>query len=163
MLKDRGFYDKFRNDSASGFPNDYELHADGTVIIDRASGLMWQQSGCGDSRMYLEANAYVTKLNKNQFAGYNDWRLPTLEEAMSLVEPEAMSIVGPGEVYDDLYIDTIFDSNQSRIWTSDLSDDSSAWVVNFINGDLHQRPHLPRPHHLCSSSSLRTIIDYLVI
>ncbi len=126
MLKDIGFFDNRWNDSASGFSNDYELQSDGKVVIDRASGLTWQQSG-SEEMIYDKAKAYVTKLNSEQFAGYNDWRLPTIEEAMSLMKPEKKA----GE----MYIDTIFDSYQRWIWTSDLPGASVAWVVDFRNGD----------------------------
>jgi hypothetical protein len=85
MLKDKGFYDRDWNKSSSGFSNNYKLQNDGKIVYDRASDLMWQQSGSGYVN-YEKAKAYVTELNSDRFAGYNDWRLPTLEEAMSLME-----------------------------------------------------------------------------
>ncbi|MCB9501891.1 MAG: DUF1566 domain-containing protein [Deferribacteres bacterium] len=37
---------------------------------------------------FEKAVVYIDSLNKANFAGYSDWRLPTLEEAMTLMEPE---------------------------------------------------------------------------
>jgi tetratricopeptide (TPR) repeat protein len=127
MLKDKGFYDSHRNNSASGFHNDFKLQNAGKVVYDSASGLMWQQSGSDKCMEYRDAKAFVTKLNSNRFAGYNDWRLPTLEEAMSLIESSEKS--------GDLFIDPVFDSTQRYIWTSDMNNTSRAWVVYFGNGD----------------------------
>jgi hypothetical protein len=51
--------------------------------------------------------------------------LPTLEEAMSLMEP----VINRG-----LYIDAQFDAVQRWIWTSDFENVEIAWVVVFYNG-----------------------------
>lgn len=72
----------------------------------------------------------IKKLNQNGFAGFSDWRLPTLEEAMSLMEPRKKN---------DLYINPIFDSKQRRIWTTDHipGDARSVWVILFNWGYCH--------------------------
>ncbi len=54
------------------------------LVIDRATELTWQRSGSSDAITYNEAKKYIHELNKQKFAGYNDWRFPTLDEAMSL-------------------------------------------------------------------------------
>ncbi len=126
MLIEKGFFDGTKNKSASGFSNDYYLGNGGKVVIDHASGLTWQQSGSDECIKYEEAKTYIKKLNSDQFAGCSDWRLPTLEEAMSLMEPT--------EKNDVLFIDPTFDKNQRNIWTSDLCYASRAWVVGFDGG-----------------------------
>lgn len=87
---------------------------------------MWQQSGSSNYMIYKEAKKYVEQLNYDRFAGYNDWRLPILEEAMSLMEPRQKS--------EDFYIDPVFDKTQRWIWTSDLYSASVAWLVGFYGG-----------------------------
>ncbi len=129
ILKDKGFYDRDWNNSASAFPNDYTLQNEGKVVFDRVSGLMWQQSGSAKDIFFDEAEKYVAKLNSNQFAGYNEWRLPTLEETMSLMEPTEKS--------GGLHIDPIFDNTQGWIWTSDMNNTSLAWLVNFVSGNCY--------------------------
>ncbi|MCP4269283.1 MAG: DUF1566 domain-containing protein [Candidatus Brocadiaceae bacterium] len=126
MIKEKGFFDSDYNKSVPGFSNSYETQHNGEAIYDRASGLMWQQSGSDKHMNYKAAKKYITQLNSDQFAGHNDWRLPTLEEAMTLMEPEQNS--------DDLYIGSIFDSKQRWIWTSDMISASRAWVVYFNCG-----------------------------
>lgn len=129
MLYKYDFYDKSNNDKGKGIDHFYQLqNADSQkIVVDYLSGLMWQQSGSDKFMTLKEAKDYVVQLNHDRFAGYNDWRLPTLEEAMSLVEPTKNN--------DDLNIKSVFDKMQLRIWTSDLFDISDAWAVSFYFGD----------------------------
>jgi len=69
---------------------------------------------------------YIQDLNDQHYASHSDWRLPTLEEAMSLIEP--------GENDHGLYINPLFNKTQTRIWTADLQNASIAWVVSFFSG-----------------------------
>jgi len=133
MLKKNAFYDGDWNSSASGFSNDFQLQNDVNVVLDRASGLMWQQSGSANEISYSEAKEYVARLNSDQFAGYNDWRLPTLEEAMSLMEPTEES--------NGMYTDPVFDNTQRWIWTSDTNEFSLAWLANFVSGNCYTYPN----------------------
>ncbi|MGH7597802.1 MAG: DUF1566 domain-containing protein [bacterium] len=113
MLTEKRFFDSDWNKTASGAENNYEVKTlEGEkVVIDSATGLMWQQGGSPEYMTYEKAKAHIAQLNKDGFAGFSDWRLPTLEEAMSLMEPSKNS--------DGLYIDSKFDEKQTWIWTSD--------------------------------------------
>ena len=133
MIRNNGFYDGDWNSSASGFPNDFQLQNDVNVVLDRASGLMWQQSGSVNEISCSEAKEYVARLNSDQFAGYNDWRLPTLEEAMSLMEPTERS--------NGMYIDPVFDNTQRWVWTSDTNETALAWLANFVSGNCYTYPN----------------------
>ena len=133
MLKDNCFYDGDWNRSASGFINDFQLQNDVKVVLDRATGLMWQQSGSVKEISYSDAKKYVARLNSDKFAGYNDWHMPTLEEAMSLMEPTEK---GGG-----MYIDPVFDNTQRWIWTSDTNETTLAWLANFVSGNCYTYPN----------------------
>ncbi|MBE7444683.1 MAG: DUF1566 domain-containing protein [Planctomycetia bacterium] len=113
--------------------NKFEVQKDGKVIYDKATGLMWQQSGSEEFIKYDETKDYIRQLNREDFAGYNDWRLPTLREAITLLKPEKSK--------DDLFIDSVFNSKRQVlilwIWTSDLFDASSAWFVDFSQGGYY--------------------------
>ena len=127
MVKAKGFRDSSWNPQGD-FPNEYEsktLNGD-KVVIDHASGLMWQQGGSPDYMPWSEAQAYVDELNRNRFAGFSDWRLPTIEELASLLEPT--------EQNGDLYIDPKFDAHQRWCWSSDKRSSGSAWYVVFNRG-----------------------------
>ena len=102
------------------------LHRD-DVVIDRSTGLMWQQSASSQPMLYRLAMDWIKSLNKHGFAGFNDWQLPTLEEALTLVKQFPNS--------QGLYIDPIFNSRQRLwMWTSERGDADSVWYVNFNYG-----------------------------
>jgi len=134
MLIEFDFADRYFNLEGSGFTKHFGLKKDrfarrDSVIVDRGTGLMWQQAGSIETMEFEEASKYIAQLNAGRgFAGYRDWRLPTLEEAMSLMEPEASS---------GLYIDPKFGREQEWIWTSDINQRRWAWVAFFGLGDCY--------------------------
>jgi hypothetical protein len=71
------------------FQHEYERKTleEGNVVVDRATGLMWQQYGSKEAMDRSEATDYIRQINQERFAGFADWRLPTVEELASLLEP----------------------------------------------------------------------------
>ena len=129
MFSKHNFFDNVENIDTLGFRNQYELKIikKHKIIYDHASGVIWQQSGSLTSTGYKEAQIWLKNLNRYGYADFKDWRLPTLEEAMSLMESE--------KNINELYIDQLFSKNQPWIWTSDIgTDESFAWMVSFASG-----------------------------
>ena len=99
------------------------------VVEDKATGLMWQKTGSTKTMPFEKALDYVARLNRDGYAGFSDWRLPTLEELVSLVEPTQKNGY--------LYIDARFDDTQRWIWSADKFNDSQGWGVVFYEGKLY--------------------------
>ena len=99
------------------------------MVIDHTTGLMWLQSGSKEYMQWNAANVWVRKLNTLKYAGYSDWRLPTIEEAASLLEPVKRNT---------LYIDPVFDEEQWGIWSGDKRG-GSTWSVYFSLGNVRWR------------------------
>jgi hypothetical protein len=133
MLLEYNFFDKSRNFNGT-FDNDLVDNNDGTVT-DRATGLMWQRGGSSSSLENRGAKKYIKKLNKQRFAGFSDWRMPTVEELASLLETRRK---------DGVHIASVFDNKQTRCWTADKCE-SQGWswnkgtlLVDFKNGGVRQ-------------------------
>jgi len=105
--------------------NDYQDNNDGT-ITDHATGLMWQKEGSPGSIYLKDVPDYINNLNRKRFAGFSDWRLPTIPELMSLIEPKGKK--------GGLYIDPLFDKRQWWCWSSDVRSGGGAWSVTFYFG-----------------------------
>ncbi len=56
------------------------------TISDKATGLMWQQEDSGKGMNWQEALEYAKKMNKQNYLGYNDWRVPNIKELQSIVD-----------------------------------------------------------------------------
>ncbi len=128
---DYGFY------GYSTINHDYNLKAikGDKVVVDNATGLMWHQGGSRKYMKWKKAKKWIEKLNKRGYAGYQDWRLPTLEEAASLLQFD--------ENDSDLYIDPIFSKKQQWLWTGDSEAGSeAAWHVYFGSGIVRWRDHI---------------------
>lgn len=70
------------------FKNSFEKH--GEVVADCSTGLMWQRSTHGPFTL-KQANDYISQLNAKRFAGYTNWRIPTVEELASLTQTNGVS------------------------------------------------------------------------
>lgn len=108
--------------------NDFKDNKNNTVT-DRATGLIWQKSGSDTYIDYKAAQEYIQQLNRRRFAGYNNWRMPTVEELISLLEQEKQS--------NNLYVSSLFDKKQLWCWSSDKRSLSAAWHVQFDRGYFH--------------------------
>ncbi|HTA17989.1 MAG TPA: DUF1566 domain-containing protein [Polyangia bacterium] len=105
-------------------PFDYDTSTAG-VVVDKVTGLIWQQTVDADTVTQTDAAAYCAALT---LAGVSDWRLPTRIELISLIDDTR---VGPA-------IDpTAFPATPGTFfWTSTVvaNDPASVWGVAFDNG-----------------------------
>ena len=102
-----------------------------TVVIDYATGLMWQQSGTAN-QMQWGFKGYVKELNREKFAGFSDWRLPTIDELVSILTP-----IGKNQ---GLYVHPLFDPRLSSCWSIDFSSDEEKykrhWYTDYKYGKI---------------------------
>lgn len=128
-----GFHEARRNPTGRGPDHRYRIEpiGDCVVVVDDALGLMWERDGAGPMT-FGEARIYPDRLNAERRAGYGDWRLPTVEEAMALVEPT------PAQ--DGFSFDPAFDRHANYVWISDQATDDRAWMVRYHGAELVQEP-----------------------
>ena len=115
-------------------PGQFVVSADGQMVTDTITGLVWQREGTGarpgcsgaTACTWGEAQTYCADLS---LGGFTDWRLPHVKELRSIVDftqdPVALDPVAfPHTAYGYFY------------WTADPSSESvdNAWGVLFGNG-----------------------------
>jgi hypothetical protein len=111
---------------------DYTDTGNGTVT-DCNSGLIWQQGDDqNDSgRTWREALDYCAGL---ELAGHHHWRLPTIEELRTLVDPGRSDPTINTRYFPDCY--------SYHYWSSSTSatNPDDAWLVAFYFGHAHWYP-----------------------
>lgn len=101
------------------------------VIIDYATRLMWQQTGPDKPMTWQNAYRYIEQLNTEGYAGFSNWRLPTIEELASLLEER--------KTQEDLFLDAIFGPIPLWCWSADKAPTTkTAWYISFNSGGIQQ-------------------------
>jgi len=117
--------------------------ADWACVHDRVTGLMWEMktadgsvhdatkqfTNLGDGSA-TDSSALVAQANAEGLCSRHDWRLPTRNELISIVD---YSTVYPGPTVD---ADWFPNSTAYSVWTSNeqVGNTARSWYVNFMDG-----------------------------
>jgi hypothetical protein len=135
VVTEKNIFHPQYNKDGHDFPNQFQFRIINCIelVLDKTSDLMWQQFGSHDIMDLHDAKKYIESLNSHIYAGYHDWRLPTVEEAMTLMEP-IVNLYGN-------YLNSVFDKEQIRIWTADTDCDTRYSAGLFVDFSGFQHPN----------------------
>ena len=101
------------------------------AVLDKETGLVWEQSSSTDTKNWIDAHYHCNALTKGNRMG---WRLPTLQELESLVDPSRINPALPnGHPFSNVQSSVYWSSTTYAAMTTSPG---YAWLVHFHNGDV---------------------------
>jgi serine/threonine-protein kinase len=92
------------------------------TVADDLTDLLWQRSGTPYALTWRESHGHILRLNQSGWQGRRDWRLPTVDELLSLLEPPPHG--------EDFCLQGVFDQRQTGLWSSDRRSYTAAWFAS---------------------------------
>ena len=126
------------------------------TAVDQNTGLVWAKNANMPGRQLIwrgDDNVYefMKRLNETNYAGYADWRVPSKEEMVRLIE-YAKSLG-----YDQAKMDTwpyqklrqlgFIDVRDYEYWTSTRQSPSEIWTADLTNGKVAPKQE-GKPYYL---------------
>ena len=137
----------------------FQDNKDGT-ITDFEKKLMWKKIDLYQEKKiwssWEDSQKLIESFNKEAYAKYSDWRLPTRKELKSLYEEDKNV---PWKYYwteNIIHIDPIFGYSHCCFWSSELYKDKYAWGFNYIGGRDYPSMKGGGQYHL-SLSTIRPV------
>ncbi len=127
IVMSHNFYEKHYNQNGS-FKSYLVDNNDQLTVTDMVTGLMWQRQGT-DLLSYRKLIKELNLLNQKQFGGFSDWRLPTIDEALSLLIPDKNA--------HSMHITDCFDPKQGYIHTADRRRPGGRWFVDLNQAHVY--------------------------
>jgi hypothetical protein len=111
------------------------LKRDDGTIYDSLTSVTWLAN---DSRLdldkevsYAEAEEYLKKTNEKKVGGFDDWRIPTTHEALSLYDKDKLNKDFKGG---DIHLDSVFLPGAANCtWTASTRG-KEAQIFFYMNG-----------------------------
>lgn len=114
------------NDDADGRAG-FAFAASGSCVADAVTGLQWQAAAQAADTL-ADAQAHVAPANAAGLCGHDDWRLPSTQELLSLVD---------AGVTTGARIDAVFTgAPAAAFWAAEAAavDTRAQWLVDFASG-----------------------------
>ncbi|XCN72416.1 MAG: DUF1566 domain-containing protein [Candidatus Electrothrix aestuarii] len=127
LIRDGNFYD-VRLNPQGNFANALTDSGDELTVLDQGTGLLWQRAGI-DLCSIRTMKTRIEELNSAGFAGFHDWRMPSPEEAMSLMEPTANA--------KGMHLHPCFSKEQPFIFTNARRTPTGYWFVDYAQGRIY--------------------------
>lgn len=108
------------------------------TVAHEATGLVWQRGGTPYPLTWAEARDYAAEENARRMGGRGDWRIPTVDELVSVLAPVARGR--------DLCIPPVFEPGRARLWSSDLRTFTQSWSADLELGCVTRHDHTCRNH-----------------
>lgn len=99
----------------------------GAAVRDNNTGLVWEQAPDASLRNWRDATAYC--VNKS-VGGTKGWRLPSVVELASLLDPSLPPPYVPGSVFTGVYLNLYWTATQTALPAT------GAWRVHFDTGNV---------------------------
>jgi serine/threonine protein kinase len=93
-------------------------------VRDVNTGLVWQTRGSEYTLDWMQAARYVAYLNRQGWLGRKNWRLPTIEELLTILQPPTVTR--------DFCLHSAFPRDLHWLWSSDWCTKKQAWMVDII-------------------------------
>jgi hypothetical protein len=112
------------------------IEGDSDTIIDGAKRLVWLKKDtwqlAGKWMAQRQVIEFAGNLNRQRFAGFSDWRLPTTVEARSLFDKKQKNSDNMGQT---IYLSDLFEPGCGFLcWTSDVRHNIQGVRLNFRKG-----------------------------
>jgi hypothetical protein len=127
--------------AVSAFADDSRFDFSRKTVEDKRTGLIWMRDADLGRLDWVGASDLIERLNKNEYAGFNDWRLPSRDELDTLVTyarrvnySGGVDAFSPYQMFNQLGFN---DVHNYWYWTSSPYEGNTtySWAISMYNGD----------------------------
>lgn len=108
------------------------------TVTDSKTGLIWTREDIWQKEgrwvTWDEAKEYAHHLNRQKFAGENDWRLPSREDILSLYDE---NLTNKDKYGNTIHLPSVFpEGPQATVWCDESNTGNEGYTLDFRTGKI---------------------------